>query len=510
MPIDSFTVDGVDVRPVLKTFEVRETVGGVSTLSCDIVSVGSPVIRFGVFSDVAIVESGTTIFAGTITQSRERGVGGPVIDGSGHPQISTTITAEDYNRLADRVTVTEDVAAGTTLKAFLTTLVTTYLSGFSITLDAAQATGPTLGAMSFDIARASEVLQALAAATGYIWRIGYDKALRMWASGDLTAPFNINQSDVPHRWGNDVEVETTLGDNYANRVIVVSGQITITDQTDTLVGDGVTDTIVTTYPILKQNHFVVVTPGGFMEPLGDGHITGPTWTIGTDNRTLTRLTGALEVGFTARVTYDGLLELSQTAEDAGEIAAHGLYEVTVRNEDVRTDAAALALATQILADRLHAVDQVVSYTTRYPASTLRAGQQQSITAPARDLSGDYILRDMRIIAETDPTSATGWLTRIVTAKQTQPLTGKWQDTYHDWLQVGGGGSSTVQAGTGTTVVAAGPAPPDTSVQFNRSGGFGGDYDFTYDEDSATAMIGSNHTPDGTANLLVGDGHAVVV
>jgi hypothetical protein len=149
-------------------------------------------------------------------------VGGPVLDASGNPQIVTTITAEDHNRIADRVSATETVAAGTLLKTFLTTLVTNYLSAFGVTLDASQVNGPALPDMSFDIALVTQVLQALADATGYVWRIDYDKKLRMWSPGDLAAPFDIDQADVPAKWGGDVEVETILGDTYANRVIVLS------------------------------------------------------------------------------------------------------------------------------------------------------------------------------------------------------------------------------------------------------------------------------------------------
>jgi hypothetical protein len=57
--------------------------------------------------------------------------------------------------------------------------------------------------------------------------------------------------------------------------------------------------------------------------------------------------------------------------------------------------------------------------------------------------------------------------------------------------------------------AGGPAPPDTSVQFNHAGSSAGDADFTYDEPSATVMIGTGHTPGGADNLLVGEGHTVV-
>jgi hypothetical protein len=132
---------------------------------------------------------------------------------------------------------------------------------------------------------------------------------------------------------------------------------------------------------------------------------------------------------------------------------------------------------------------------------------QNIVAPARDVSGDFIIRDIRLFTETNPTSADGWLTREVNAKQQQVLVGKWQQTYNDWLKVGSGGTATQVGPAGATTV-SGPAPPSTSVQFNDGGSFGGDAGFAFDKASTTVMIGPDHTPGGAANVLVGDGHVV--
>jgi hypothetical protein len=508
MAITSFTVDAVEVRPIVESFEVRETAGGVSTLSCDVISLGSPVLRPAIFSTVVVVESGNTIFAGTITQARERSAGtsGPAIDRSGNPLIVTTITAEDYNRLADRVSATETVTAGTLLKAFLTTLVTNYLTTFSVTLDGSQVNGPALPAMSFDIARLSEVLQALADATGYLWRIDYDKKLRMWSPGDLTAPFNVNQSDSPRKWIGDVEVETILGDNYANRVIVVGDPISVVGHTETFTGDGVHDSVTLEYTLTKGYGYV--TYDGIFQTLRYPDGADPaSWTFDFSDNTLTRSAGPIGSGKILSITFDGTFSPRATAEDAGAIAAHGLYEHIERRSDITTTAAAQAIADALLAQLLDSGEQTVTYSTRIVASTLRAGQLQNIIAPARNVSADFIIRDLEIRAERDPMVTNGKLLRKVTAKQQQVLAGKWQQTYHDWLKVGSGGTTTTVGTAGPA--SSGPAPPITSVQFNRGGGFGGDSGFTYDEDSATAMVGPGHTPNGAANLLVGEGHSVV-
>jgi hypothetical protein len=192
---------------------------------------------------VVIVEDGVTIFAGTITQARERGSGRPrAAPGTGAPQIVTTITAEDRNRIAERITVTETVAAGTTLKAFLTTLVAGYLTGFGVTLDASQATGPALPAMSFDLSRASRCCRRspMRPAT-----CGGSTTTRSSACGCpvIWRPRSTSdQADRPAKWDGDVEVETILGDNYANRVTVICAPVEEEAHVEQFTGDGTTDT----------------------------------------------------------------------------------------------------------------------------------------------------------------------------------------------------------------------------------------------------------------------------
>jgi hypothetical protein len=506
--ITSFTVAGSEVNPLYPTFDIRETVGGTSTLSCDVVSVGSPVQRFQTFDAIVVQEDGVTIFSGTVTQTRERGYGGPnLYDDSGAPQIVTTITAEDQGRLAERITVTETVAAGTTLKAFLTTLVTTYLSTFSVTLDASQATGPALPAMSFDVARASEVLTALADATGYLWRIDYDKQLRMWLPGDLTAPFAIDEYDDPPRWTGDVEVETILGDNYANRVVVICAPVTDEAHVESFTGDGTTSVWTLEWTLLAHRGYVTDNvPLAINKTLTTTPYQGTaSWTYHPATNTLERDLGPLPLGQVAAITFKGTFSATATAEDAAEIAAHGLYEHVERRSDITTTQAAQDLADAILAELLQSGEQMIAYETRYTAPTLRAGQAQTVTATARDVSGSYIIRDLRIRAEV-PATSEGWLTRSITAKRQEVLQGKWQHTYRDWLKVGSGGGITTG---GIATAGTGPAPPDKSVQWNHAGTFGGDADFTYDEATSTAMIGIGHTPAGAANLLVGDGHTVL-
>lgn len=491
MPITSFTVDGSEVNPKLESFEIRETSGGISTMTCVLESYGSPVERYDVQLPVVVQEDGVTIFAGTITQTREQGLAGApnAYSETGAPQIATTITAEDYGRLAERVYVTETVAVGTPLSTFLATIVT-YLAAQGVTLHGSQVTGPNLPAMVFDRVRASDVLQALTDATGYVSRIDYDKKLRMWLSGDLAAPFDINEDDAPPRWTGDVEVERILGDEYANRVTVVSDLITQYGREETFIGDGTTNTFTLQYTLFAHRGYV--TYNGVYETLrtfGDP----ASWTYDATTNSLTRDAGVPANASTFTINFDGTFEAFATAEDAGEIAANGLVEYVEQRSDITDSTSAQALADALLAERLNAGDHVVTYDTRYPASTLRAGQQQTLTAPARDITGDHLIRDLRVRAETPVTAdyavADLGLIRTVTAKRNQVLGGKWQHTYRDWL---GGGKKTpavVQTGTGG-VAQVGPGGPNTAVQYNDAGVFGGEAAFTYNKTTNCLVAGA--------------------
>jgi hypothetical protein len=525
MPITSFTIDGVEYNPLFETLDIRETVGAVSTMAGDVISIGSPVLRIAVFSEVEVEEDGVKIFSGTVMQARERGFGGPNLytDGGGSPpnqapQIVTTITAEDHYRILERVSVTLTIADGTLLKAALTSLVALIDASLGITLDAAQVNGPALPNMQFERVKVAEIVQAFSDATGYLSRVGYDKALRMWLPGDIAAPFNVDEFDDPARWTGDVEVEAILGDGYANRVIVIAEPRSEEGRIESFTGDGVTSTYTLTYTLTKGYGIIHryepdgITPAGGETFAIIGTDTFTQWEYDPTYNTIARVIGPTDAGYVYRLKFDGFFTAEATAEDAAEIAAHGLYEHIERRSDITDEAMAQELADALLAQMLNAGEQKVTYETRFVAPTLRAGQQQTIQADARDLSGTYIVTDLRVRAETPATAtyaAAGLgLIRSVSLKKTQPLIGRYQDTYRDWLIRGGGGIASVAIGDGGPA-SLGAAPPLASNQFNRGGEFGGHASWGFDEAYTTARLGTGHTSGGADNMLIGEGHTVL-
>lgn len=519
MPITSFTIDGVEVNCLFDSFNIRETVGDVSTLSCDVISLGSPVTRFTVFSPVVVEEDSVKIFSGTVKQVLERGFGGhPNLYDSvtGAEQIVTRITAEDHFDIGERKTVTLEVADGTTLKDALIDLVA-QLSSLGITLHPSQATGPTLPAMSFTLVRASEVIRAFSDATGWLSIIDYDKQLRMFAQGDLPAPFDIDEFDDPPSWTGDVEVENILGDDYANRVIVIVDLPSEEAHVETFAGDGVTDTFTLSWTLEKAYGIIHIYELDGITPAGGetfaivGTDTFTQWEYYPLTNTITRIIGPTDATKIYKLTFKGFFHAEAIAEDAAAIAANGLYEIVITNPPgVESQEAAQELADAVLAASLLAAEQKTNYVTRFTAPNLRAGQLQEIVATARGLSGDYIVTNISVTAETPATAtyaAAGLgLIRSISAKKNNPMGGRYQDTYRDWLERGGSGAVSVgDAGP----ISSGPAPPVTSNQFNDGGVFGGNANWTFDKNTSTVMIGSEHTPGGSKNLLNGIGHTIL-
>lgn len=158
-------------------------------------------------------------FGGIITGVIEHGLAHNPSEG-----IHNEIEATDFNRLAVERYANEDFPEQT-LKARLTTLVANYLTASGVLLHSSQADGPTLGASTYRYVRIDDILNETASlAEGWIWSISYNKVLRMYEPGTLSAPFNITTPVVSHNWYGDLTVEPTR-DNYANRVIVDTGSL---------------------------------------------------------------------------------------------------------------------------------------------------------------------------------------------------------------------------------------------------------------------------------------------
>lgn len=206
------------------TLELVEGINGRATFRVGIYSAnGSYVPDVG---QTVVWSQGSDAFTGSIVHVEERWVA----MGSG---VESTITAEDYSGLAERVLVTASTSGGITGRDAIDYLVDTYLGpAFGVTRDPSMPTGATLGALSYDYAPCNEVLNdivKLAASDGWLWRIDASKVLKAFlpGSGTYACPFSITAGT---QLVGDVTVSPTrtLTQGYANRVYLVYNDGTAT------------------------------------------------------------------------------------------------------------------------------------------------------------------------------------------------------------------------------------------------------------------------------------------
>ena len=162
------------------------------------------------------------------------------------------------------------------------------------------------------------------------------------------------------------------------------------------------------------------------------------------------------------------------AEDAGEIALRGAWDLPVSAPDETPEAGVQALADAILAESLPIIKKV-SYTTRQKG--LMPGMTQIINLPARNINNTFLVTDVSMFDMADHVVA-----RRVTAIEGLVYRQGWQEKYRQWNGGGatsigfggggGGGGGPVRAlaflgGTGINAVR-----PPTSQWWPASGGTG--------------------------------------
>ncbi len=204
------TIDAVE-KTIQPGWRITKQVNGRDQFTFAVLSADGS-YRPALDDEVLLADGATSYFGGFVVKTSEAGLGG-----YGVTPIVTMVTAESFDQYADRRYAWLTVAAGN-LRAALTA----YLAGAwidaAVTLDAAQADGPALPALTYSEIKGSDLLNDLMTQSGgYVWRIDADKKLKMFLPNTEAAPFNIT---VPNcKAIGDVTVEPTRL-NYANRIVI--------------------------------------------------------------------------------------------------------------------------------------------------------------------------------------------------------------------------------------------------------------------------------------------------
>lgn len=508
----ALTVAGVARDFRLESLSIRESAKGQNSCSLRVVSIDGS-YRPALHDEIAVVEDGTTIFAGYVTEASESGVRP---DGSGSA-IDVAVVASDYTQLAARRCFVGTIASGTTLHDALSYIATTYLATYGVTLDATQAAGPTLAEHKWDeVTPINEVLDQLCAdaggATGpYLWEVDYTKKLRAFlpgqtpAGGAYTASFSVTTATT--NMVGDITRAPSAAD-YANRVFVkwaqdgahayaylilignagdghtvTIGDVTYTWQTTLTVGAG-------HVLIGASNRASLMNLASAINGTADGATASatpmhtvvwagaPTWNDAVMT-VIARAPGSQQNSTAVATTGSGgwvgdamaatttlvngtdptLAGTPVQVDDAAEQAAHGLWERILEAPTVYDATAAEAAGTAWLAQVI-AESDVVTYTTRN--ASIHPGMQQTVTVAARGLSGTWFVTDVEIRNQRS-----NLVERVVSLVKGASIGLSWQDVYRRWAGGAGTGTASGAASVGTT-------PPPAAATARPAYPLGGD------------------------------------
>lgn len=446
-------INGVDWRFRAGSMTIHSTLNGRDTLSgiIDILDGSDPPL---LNQDITVDEDGVRIYGGTINELEYRAI---TSDPDASKDLMVSLSAEDFNALADKRTVASLThPGGLTLKEALEQLVTE-LTTYGVTLSPTQVDGPILPSFAFTLQTATAILDELSKLTEFVWEIDSSKVLTMWQPGSVAAPFNLTDGDG-QVWG-DIVITPNASD-YANRIIVRAGGDAPTENVFAWQTDGVTNAFPMYLHVLQHFGQVLVdtpletVPGEGFESVGAPG-SGALWEFHDGppfTQYLSRTAGPPPAGnpypivpYPLQFRVIQQLPLIVTADDLAEQAAHGIVEKLVdQGPNVSSWWELQAIADGLLG-RHAARRYTIQYATRQTG--LRVGQSQTITIARRNLSGPYFITDV----DTQMVGAT-ILKRTITATEIELYQGSWRDLYKLWAATSGGtGGGSVAVGTEVTV-----------------------------------------------------------
>ncbi len=380
----------------------------------------------------------------------------------GRTQAGATFTAQlevgDWFTYADWVYTSAAYDIAVSLRTALADLVTTHLSQYGITLDAAQVEGPTLAPFTWANKRASDALRELSDRTGYVVRISAAKVLRMFEPMTVGAPFSLTEPATNCR---DVTWRDSDRTPY-NAVTLLCGPGGLSEvDEEKHYGDGV------------RRRWKLYAP--FSQIIG-GLITGSDATGNDPGGYNVGIFGENDIPWTVDLATNEVVQRAdQPVRAVGEyflIWYTAAFPFTVRvtsgatpvveyaeaRPDVRSEPVAIEIANGLLAS-FQAAPRELSITTL--ADGLDPGQALVVDLPTlRGISGTFLVTRVSLSIAFDIADGRRLWEYAVEAVESALYQGSYLDDWRKIAGIGGGSSGSI-SGTppGEGGGAAGPASP---------------------------------------------------
>lgn len=446
------TIAGTERKVHLYSFRADLLLNGHDNISAIVLpSEGSPEVRFHLDDPVVLSQDGTPIAGGVVTNVDEDGP-----DGQPLPEFWSRLTIAGWGEILTRRHVTFSTALGggspsAGLSDVLQALVDEV--GDGLTLHPSQAAGPSVKAMTWEDRLPTEILNWLAQECGMVWRVDEAKQLRMWAKGDIPAPYDIDAAALPAKYFNDIRKSISRFGGYANRVIVKGQKQTVFDHGETYTSDGIQTVYPVSYTVIGTRAGSVPVTNVPSMGIPDGQVLYESlrqvgqpydtiWELDKAAGTFTRLDGPLPSGAVIRTIFDGERNPRGEANDLTDQAGSPVRDEVVTAQ-VETDADAQALADQILPYLVAAKETRAKYSTR-EHGLIYPGHTQQIDVPERGLAGEFLITRVTLRYQTGDVPN---LVRDIDMTQGEILKGDWRDLLNQFV-VGPSASTTTTANGG--------------------------------------------------------------
>jgi hypothetical protein len=431
MGVVTMTIDGADVLSYLQRgLACDHYINNRPVLKCRLRVRDGDSYRPNVRDEVEFTDDGVTMFGGIVFSVKET----DVVD---YKHRDLDLDCVGYEVFADNV-LFNGILGPDTMEAMLNDLIAN-LSPHGISVDAGQATGDSLDAITLPFTTIRGGLDALATVSGWNWKFQFDKTVIMEDPGTVGAPFALTDTN-----STILALDHTKSlANYVNEVWVRFGDSSQREVTDTFTGDGTTTAFELHYPVASVPATVI--ENGVTNPIGGAG----GWTYSATPTPRIVKSSAPTNGHAISTTFTAQFPGAVFERDAAEYATNGPWTIVLDYPDIFEWSQAANAAAGELARRVGVVRRLRA-TTSTPG--LEPGMTVNVTATKRGLSSvNFLIERVSIKHQTGQASGEHLFFYEIEALEGNQYQQNWIEFFRQLNRSGGSGAAAgVSSGGGST------------------------------------------------------------
>ena len=311
-------------------------------------------------------------------------------------EIVVQITAQDYQTLLNRRLATrtyQNQNAG----AIVSDLVG-IVGGFNL---ANVQSGPLVADWRVNYQPLGDAIEDLAKTVGYEWWIDYYKNVYFRQPANPNAPWDLIEDSSPPYVASAPYGNLTYIDDVSqirNLVYVKGATVQSNLVQQRVTGDGITRVFGLTLGQRIVRGSLTMSIDGVAQTVGEKNQIDPglvSWLVDYENRVVEATSGTPTPANGASIVFQYRYEstILINARDNESINTYGIWESIVVNEDIKDRSVAIQVAKAALNDQ--AWPEIgLTYTTTRPG--LAVGQVQRVNIPRLGISGDFLIREVRL------------------------------------------------------------------------------------------------------------------